>query len=178
MKRMLGVFLKAFDLLLLLTLLLVGLQYIGVQTPLDQYQGLAVLSDSMTPTFKAGDLLLTKEVTAPELKVGDIISYRCSDAVVTHRIESIEKNQDRSVFITKGDANQFIDEPVAADQIIGKTVKILPGAGKLGQIISSERGKILVVVTILNVWFLLYFCSLIFNKGEMDNEEMVQQQEW
>lgn len=80
-----------------------------------------VLSGSMDPTIKAGDLILIHKVNPADLKNGDVICYLSSGGAVTHRIISIEANQEgRSQFITQGDANNTEDSlPVTEDQIQG-----------------------------------------------------------
>ena len=93
----------------------------------------AVESNSMVPTFSAGDILVLQG--AQELKVGDIIVFspppQYSTVPVVHRI--IAMNPD-GTFQTKGDANsgQLVYEyKIAASQIHGKAVLIIPYLGWL-----------------------------------------------
>ena len=49
-----------------------------------------VLSGSIEDTIMPGDLILTKEIDALELKKGDVISFRTNKyTVITHRIINI-----------------------------------------------------------------------------------------
>ena len=66
-----------------------------------------IQSDSMAPTFKAGDLIIDKKVTdIKQLKEGDVITFwtiiQGKRVLNTHRIVNI--NNDGS-YITRGDAN-------------------------------------------------------------------------
>ena len=58
------------------------------------YTPLSVLSDSMSPTFEKGDLILIKKCDPSSLKEGDIICFHTilnnEYALNTHRIASIE----------------------------------------------------------------------------------------
>ena len=55
---------------------------------------LIVLTGSMDPTIKAGDLIVTKKVDAKDVKVDDVISFFDPDGngsvIVTHRVIGIE----------------------------------------------------------------------------------------
>jgi signal peptidase len=70
------------------------------------YKLIYVRSDSMTPIFKAGDLIL---ITRPpyNLNPGDIITFQIKGEIVTHRIQTIENDGN---IITKGDANKVTDD--------------------------------------------------------------------
>ena len=84
---------------------------------------LKVLTDSMSPTFQAGDWVTYEEVDASTLKVGDIIAFENADGSTSlHRIVEVVQGEGGDLsFRTKGDAVGVVDEdPVTADQIIGR----------------------------------------------------------
>ncbi|MEZ3160935.1 signal peptidase I [Microbacterium sp. BWT-B31] len=70
-----------------------------------------VVSGSMEPALPVGAIVVTREVPASQLHVGDIIQVpRTSDAsVVTHRIHSIERSGTGYAVVLKGDANELAD---------------------------------------------------------------------
>lgn len=69
---------------------------------------LNVLSGSMEPEISTYDLTIGKKVKdSNTLSVGDIITFRDGDMLVTHRIIEII---DGNVYRTKGDSNAFADE--------------------------------------------------------------------
>lgn len=94
----------------------------------------AVLSGSMEPTFKRGDLVLMRSLYE-EPAVGDIIMFIPMEGMepVTHRIMSIDKYK---YIKTKGDANQKEDDWIVRKMdikaksviIFGKPV-VIPGLG-------------------------------------------------
>ncbi len=82
----------------------------------------------MNPTINTGSLLVVKK--SYEYDVGNIISYYAKingkEEIVTHRIFRIGGN----IYLTKGDANQAIDEQkVIPRLIIGKVILIIPYLG-------------------------------------------------
>lgn len=76
---------------------------------------LVVLTESMNPTIKSGDLIVCEVVHAEDVQVGDVISFFDPDssgsAVVTHRVVAIETDEKTGAifFRTKGDNNNLED---------------------------------------------------------------------
>ena len=87
-------------------------------TNLFGYAFFEVVSGSMSPKIEKWDVIMVKLDT--EYKKNDIISYKRDGAIITHRIMEIKDD----VYITKGDANNTIDNPVKKEDIVGKVVKI------------------------------------------------------
>lgn len=88
-----------------------------------------IQTGSMEPEYRTGSVIITREVSPEKLKVGDVISFYVSagsivDQVNTHRIQEIQYiKSDLRQFVTKGDANQTVDEyPVLQTRVIGKVV--------------------------------------------------------
>ena len=104
---------------------------------------LQVLTGSMEPTIPEGSMLLIQETDPKSLQPGDIISFFSPDpsldgALNTHRIQQVVAEGDTLEFITKGDANFLEDQqPVAAEQVVGKVIIISPTLGKFVRLISN-----------------------------------------
>ena len=80
-----------------------------------------VLTGSMEKEISGGDLVVTRTIDPTTLKVGDIISYKIEDSVITHRIVELTENDSQPAFITKDDANNVADtDPVDHSQVEGK----------------------------------------------------------
>ena len=129
------------------------------------YKSMAVLSGSMEPEISVGSIVFVKEVSQTELKVGDVISYRLSgDTVVTHRIDSIDL--DNKVYITKGDANEVVDNvPVAFENILGRLSFHIPYMGYITIYIKTPLG-IAAGCGLLFIIILLVFLPEVFQKEE------------
>ena len=97
--------------------------------------------DSMYPTICDGDLITVQPIKPSDIIIGDIILYRHESGITVHRVMRIIKRsekysrsapkgpQDRSSsetlqFSFRGDAAIVLDNPVSADQILGKVVSI------------------------------------------------------
>lgn len=92
---------------------------------------LKILSDSMSPTFKAGDTIRYEKVhDAAELEIGDIIIYWTiidgERATVASRIVNIYDGGSFLIFETMGDANS-VPNPLTIheSEIIGKFAEIV-----------------------------------------------------
>jgi signal peptidase len=110
------------------------------------YKPFIVLSDSMNPGISAGDLVLTKEADTDTLKVGDIISYRVGDSVITHRITGITEKDGTLSFTTKGDANDADDaKPIDATMIEGTMLLNIPKFGNVALFMQTPAGMLICI---------------------------------
>lgn len=88
----------------------------------------SVETGSMVPVYNIGDVLIAKEIEPNEIKVGDDIVYKgeektYNNKVVTHRVKSIEKQEDGNYkIITQGVANDIEDPEINQTQVYGKIV--------------------------------------------------------
>jgi signal peptidase I len=92
------------------------------------WQLLSVQSNSMTPTFQAGDGLLVKR--GQKLKPGDIVSYRRPDepdVVISHRLINLKNGW----LTTQGDAAKAEDPPVPISLVVGRAQAVTPGLGRV-----------------------------------------------
>lgn len=113
------------------------------------YEVNVVLSNSMEPVYTTGELLLVKSVTANEIKVNDIISYKgIGNNVITHRVIDIDQNN--HLFFTKGDANDSQDSnPVAFTRLKGIVETNIPYLGYVYGLIQTVSTKIVLVSLVL-----------------------------
>lgn len=104
----------------------VGLGYLHVQT---------VISNSMQPTFSAGDLVVTQPVSISAIHAGDVIAFlptASSQRPVIHRVVAF----DDGVMTTKGDGNSREDPwrlSPDASATAYRLVLVVPYAGWLSQ---------------------------------------------
>jgi signal peptidase I len=99
---------------------------------------MTMLSGSMTPVIRTGDMIVDNPVTATQaqhLQVGQIVSYReapGSTAIITHRIIAVHDQNGQVSYITKGDANNAADTPARpASDVVGVYAHDIPRAGYL-----------------------------------------------
>ena len=131
------------------------------------YTPLVVKSDSMSPTFSAGDLIFIKKCDTSTLKEGDIICFHTiinnEYALNTHRIQKIDTVGDARSYTTLGDNNNGItDTHIISDgDIVGKYVGHLKNAGKVMDFLSSSIGFLVVIVLPMLLFFIYQVYNLI-----------------
>lgn len=95
---------------------------------------LGIVSNSMIPEFKRGDVCIVKKINTKEqirkIRVGDIIQYQGNNQVIVHRVIKVEVNALNIQFIAKGDNNKEQDIlPVEEEQILGIVKYKIPYLG-------------------------------------------------
>ena len=99
-----------------------------------------IVTGSMEPIIKPGDIVLVKKIDGQNVKINDIIVYRAEKINITHRVIKIE-NEGEKKYQTQGDANGIPDaDLVSTEQVRGKVVGIVPKVGWLTLIIKSDKG--------------------------------------
>lgn len=130
------------------------------------YAVLEVISGSMEPTIKVGDLIIIN-TNEEKYGLGDIITFRdINGSFVTHRIINIEDN----VMVTQGDANDSPDEEMSVSSIVGKYKIRIPGAGKL---MTSLKNP-LVMVLILAIGIII--CFLASTDDELNPVDLTEEE--
>jgi len=84
----------------------------------------SILSNSMYPEIKVGNLVIIEKCSKDQINENDIIQFRVQNKVIVHRIVQIDYNEKgERIYITKGDNNEAVDETKIKDyNIIGKVV--------------------------------------------------------
>lgn len=86
-----------------------------------RYKLVGVASGSMHPTLDKGDaVIIDQEITAEDIKKGDIIAYKGTKKLIIHRVVKVRQEGNVLVFTTKGDANNTDDAiRLTMDDIVG-----------------------------------------------------------
>lgn len=121
---------------------------------------LVVLTGSMEPTIKSGEMIIIKEQT--DYNVDDIVTYKEDrNFFITHRI--INKYEDK--YETKGDNNNLIDEPIDKDQIEGKVIYHSKVCGFFILYLLKPITLIVIIIFIVKEFF-----GHIYVKGEKNEK--------
>ena len=142
------------------------------------YRYYTVLTGSMSPTYKVGDMIFVKLSDASELNVGDVITFnpsQDSDAYLTHRIsEKLDNYEGTGVtcFRTKGDANNVGDSfLIDSSRVIGKVTFGIPGLGYVVRFVQLRWYLIVPVVIMVGVFFLLLKRHFLLGKEDDEDDE-------
>lgn len=119
-------------------------------------QWFAVQSDSMTPAFARGDLVITRAVE--ELRVGDAVTFRKYGKLVTHRIVALGRAV--GTYQTRGDANRA-DDPwtITKADVVGTVRAVVHNAGFPLLLLESPSGRVLVGNSIAGLVILLWWAT-------------------
>lgn len=138
---------------------------------------MVVLTDSMYPEIKSGDMIILNKVNAKDLKVGDIITFfnpnGNGSTTITHRITEITEVNNKLAFKTKGDANNTVDRSVVfEDAVIGIYKTRIPGVGNISMFLSTTTGMIICIAIPL-ILFVAYdmLNRKKYNKKIVDDRE-------
>lgn len=106
-----------------------------------------VKSGSMEPSIKTGSIVVVKPLSADSYKVGDVITFGEDSArqiPTSHRIVSI--SEDKTTFMTKGDANEEKDpQVVPVEKVIGKVIFDAPYGGYILDFAKQPMGFTLLI---------------------------------
>ncbi|AOT70185.1 signal peptidase I [Geosporobacter ferrireducens] len=112
------------------------------------FKPLKVLTGSMEPVLKPGDMVVTRETEPEEIQIGDVLTYRIEgNTLVTHRVIGIVEENGIVKFRTKGDANNTEDqELIEGKQAIGTMAFKIPGGGMIADFAKTGRGFLLFIL--------------------------------
>lgn len=113
---------------------------------------LIVLTDSMYPVIRSGDIIICKTAEPEEVQVGDVIAFfdpaGNGSTIVTHRVMEVTQHSDQIAWRTKGDNNNAEDRLVVTeDKLVAVYNDIrLAGLGNVALFMQTAPGLILCVV--------------------------------
>lgn len=155
-------FVLIFILLILLNLVLLFSKFVLKKEYPDilGYSYFEVLTGSMRNEINISDIVIVK--SQANYQVGDIITYKSKNYVVTHRVVKVEEN----ILVTKGDANNISDEPIYKNQVIGKVVHKIEKAGIYIKVFTDIKVIILMFIIIMLIVFIMSEIEMRNNYSE------------
>ena len=161
---------------------------------------LSIQTESMYPTIKPGDLVISSGVKDPSTLrkpgnyldedgnevyyPGDIITYwtiiNGERVLNTHRIVGIYDGGGYLVFETQGDNNTTVDPlTVHESEIVGQYKTRIPGVGKVFDYLQTSTGFLIVVVIPVFLFFLFHlvqFFRVLFEYQNVKNRIKFEQE--
>lgn len=127
------------------------------------YCPLIVLTGSMEPNIKTGDLIIVKQISGSDVEAKDVIAFFDPDgngtSILTHRVNEVYEENGTLYFRTQGDANNAEDRsPVSEDKLVGIYQFRIAGAGNVAMFMQTTAGLIVCVVVplvLLVAWDLI-----------------------
>ena len=139
------------------------------------YTPLIVLTDSMYPDIKSGDIIICKDIDPTDIKEEDVISFfdpadKNHTAVVTHKvIEVITDDDGKLYFRTKGTNNNAEDKIlVPAENVVGIWTEVrFGGLGHVALFMQSTWGLIVCIFMPLA----LFVAYELLRRRKQDNKQ-------
>ena len=157
----------------------ISLVYFIMQVTLNTQMPIVVaLSGSMEPNYKPGDLLLLRGIDPENIKSsdlndanGNVIVYNAKGlwdnapkAPIAHRVVDKWKASSGWVFLTKGDANSYVDEaPIPGSRIIGVVCGRIP---YIGLIFTNVNYLILFIIIIITPFILVLIVKTMLKRKD------------
>lgn len=143
-----------------------------------------IVSESMLPEYRIGDIIVVKKTKIDNLKIGDDVTYLGSaknfdGLTITHRIIDIRVDEDgKRYFTTKGMSNFIEDPEISGESIYGKVVYHTVIFSFVGRLMTNIVIYYLLFITV-GVSFSYEFIStyLIKKKDEDDDESEVDDED-
>ena len=116
------------------------------------YLPLIVLTDSMYPDIKSGDLIICKTIDPNDVKKDMVISFFDPEgngtAVVTHKVVEVLEQDGKRSFRTAGINNNAEDRlPVPAENLVGEYTEIrFGGVGNVALFMQTTAGLVICVL--------------------------------
>ena len=98
---------------------------------------------SMFPLISPGDKITIKPET--DYQIGDLVVFKRDDQMVCHRLVKVFERDGIRYCQSRGDSFFVPDDPVAADQLLGKVINIERGK------VSIARGALLFMYPVLRI---------------------------
>lgn len=138
-------------------------------------KSLTVLSGSMEPTIHVGDVVVVKQISPLDARVGDVITFRDPTdpkRLITHRVRSIHVADGAISFQTKGDANTSVERwNLSTRGTIGRVLYRIPRIGYVLFWVRGPLGRVLLVVLpalLLGVYELWRIWAPSPKRGDVD----------
>lgn len=148
------------------------------------YLPMIVLTDSMLPEIKSGDLIICHTIDAEAVREKDVIAFfdpaGNGSSVVTHRVVEIVNEDGKLFFRTKGDNNNVEDKTlVPAENLVGIYKARIAGAGNVAMFMQTTTGLIVCVVLpiILLVGYDIIRRRLYEKKNKTDTDALLAELE-
>jgi signal peptidase len=129
---------------LLLVVVLMGFVFTLITTRFYGWRFDAVLTGSMSPTYKIGGMVVIHPVDPLAVDTGDVITYQHPvqpDLLITHRVVAVLEENNSLSFQTKGDGVEAEDSyTVPSQTVTGRVCLYVPLFGHFAEFVKTPLG--------------------------------------
>lgn len=181
MKKVIKKILNIFKIIILILLILFALftvyQKVFPNNPSAfGFRTYSIITKSMEPVLKKGDVILVQERNTSSYKVGDIITFKGTSGdlkgkIVTHEIVGIKLENGKNIFYTKGIQNISEDPAVYENEILGKYIYKFKFFSLIERIMDTKIGFILIIIIPLGYIYFYEIRDIIKDVKNIKNKE-------
>ena len=136
----------------------------------------SIITKSMEPVLKKGDVILVQERNTSSYKVGDIITFKGTSGdlkgkIVTHEIVGIKLENGKNIFYTIGIQNISEDPAVYEDEILGKYIYKFKFFSLIERIMDTKIGFMLIIIIPLGYIYFYEIRDIIKDVKNIKNKE-------
>ena len=136
----------------------------------------SIITKSMEPVLKKGDVILVQERNTSSYKVGDIITFKGTSGdlkgkIVTHEIVGIKLENGKNIFYTKGIQNISEDPAVYENEILGKYIYKFKFFSLIEKIMDTKIGFVLIIIIPLGYIYFYEIRDIIKDVKKIKNKE-------
>lgn len=140
------------------------------------YRMFNIITSSMQPELKVGDIILVKEIDYDKIKIGDNITYKgmsneVNGKIITHKVKNIIDENGKKIFYTKGINTETVDPAVYEEQIYGVVQYKFVVLSFLHSIITTTPGFIFLIVVPLLYILIMEIRNMIVEKRQAELKE-------
>ena len=135
------------------------------------YQLYTIVSESMHPKYRIGDMILTKTVTMNDVKVGQDLVYHgkegeLANKTIVHKVIDKRKKNGVYTITTQGLANDLPDPPVYEDQLIARVLYKTVVLSFISKIVNNSYGFYFAILVPLAIIIVMEIADIADERKE------------
>lgn len=137
------------------------------------YRIFTIITESMVPEYKVNDVIISKEIDASKINVGDDVVYlgkedTFKDKIITHRVIEIDDSENIRKFTTQGIANTGVDPEIDETQIYGVVIKKSVILSIISKLVNNSIGFYFFIL--VPTVFLIFLEIIDFTKEKKEED--------
>ena len=148
------------------------------------YQLYTIVSESMHPKYRIGDMILTKQTDMNDIKVGEDLVYKgevgdLAGKTIVHKVVDKRKKNGVPTITTQGLANDLPDPPVYEHQIISKVLYKTVVLSFISKIVNNNYGFYFAILVPLAIIVVMEVADLHDERKEkkLEQEKLKEEKE-
>lgn len=146
------------------------------------YQLYTIVSESMHPKYRIGDMILTKTVTMNDVKVGQDLVYHGKEGelagkTIVHKVVDKRKKNGVYTITTQGLANDLPDPPVYEDQLIARVLYKTVVLSFISKIVNNNYGFYFAILVPLSIIIVMEVADIADERKEKKEKKKKEEEQ-